>query len=322
MGQADETSSKSRFYRVSIHALIALGLIASGTQKFIEFNGFCVIPNNTQRKGYNGVAYLNESNTFLARITPVLLTFNEAPNIGRVLDKLTWASEVLVVDSGSDDETLEILRRYINVRCVYRRFDSHAAQWNFAISEAGVLTDWVLALDADYVLTDQLLSEIAVLDPDVGYVGFRTRFRYCVAGKPLRGALYPAVTTLFVRLKGRYAQVGHTQRITLDGIVTSLNGFIDHDDRKPLARWLWAQDRYSALEAEWLLDKPLSELRIQDRLRRMLLITPWLVPLYCLTVKRGAFDGWAGLYYALQRGVAEAVLALKLIEHRHVRSGK
>ena len=105
-------------------------------------------------------------------------------------------------------------------------------------------------------------------------------------------------------------------RAQVKGVVGELHNRMLHDDRKPLSRWLASQAKYAEQEAELLLSTPTSELRIQDRLRRMIVITPWLVPLYCLTVGRGVLDGWAGIFYALQRGVAEAVLALKLIETR------
>ena len=187
---------------------------------------------------------------FLERVTPVVLTWNEAPNIERVLAKLAWAREIVVVDSGSDDGTLEMLARNPKVRCVHRPFDRHERQWNFALGETGIATDWVLALDADYVLSDALVAEMAALAPDAGTAGYETRFRYCVRGRPLRGSLYPPVTTLFRRDRGRYEQDGHTQRIALDGAVHRLDGLVDHDDRKPLARWLASQERYATLEAE------------------------------------------------------------------------
>ncbi|HEX9555678.1 MAG TPA: glycosyltransferase, partial [Reyranella sp.] len=69
----------------------------------------------------------------LAEITPVILTYNEAANIGRSLERLTWARQVVIVDSGSTDETLSIAGRYANVRTVYRPFDTHARQWRFAV---------------------------------------------------------------------------------------------------------------------------------------------------------------------------------------------
>src|SRR5512143_2622752 len=91
------------------------------------------------------------------RITPLILTWNEEANIARTLDKLRWAREVVVVDSGSTDGTRAICESFPNVRVVVRPFDSHAAQWNFGLKETGIVSDWVLALDADYVLTDDLV---------------------------------------------------------------------------------------------------------------------------------------------------------------------
>lgn len=246
----------------------------------------------------------------------MVLTLNEAPNIGRVLDQLKWAKEVVVVDSGSNDETLTIFQKYPNVRCIHRPFDCHANQWNFGIKETGISTDWVLALDADYLLSDGLIAEMAALVPNDNVAGYETAFLYCIFGKPLRGTLYPPVTTIYRRAGSAYVQDGHTQRIKLNGTVQRLTNRISHDDRKPLSRWLASQAKYADQEATLLLSKPSRELRIQDRLRRLMVVTPWLVPLYCLTVGRGALDGWAGIYYALQRGVAEAVLALKLLEAR------
>lgn len=252
----------------------------------------------------------------LEQITPILLTYNEAPNIARVLDQLSWARDIVVVDSGSSDGTSEILSSYPRVRRFHRAFDSHANQWNFAIESTNVSTEWVLALDADYVLSGALVLELAALQPDDAVAGYETRFDYCVFGKPIRSALYPPVTTLFRRSKGRYEQNGHTQRLVLKGTLGHLRAAIRHDDRKSLGHWLWAQDRYADLEAESLLARPRASLRPQDRLRMLAVVTPWLVPLFCLTVRRGFLDGWPGIYYALQRGVAEAIIAIKLIHLR------
>jgi glycosyltransferase involved in cell wall biosynthesis len=250
------------------------------------------------------------------QVTAVLLCYNEAPNIERVLAKLDWVAEIVVLDSGSDDGTLDVLARHANVRCLYRRFDSHASQWNYAIAATGIATEWVLALDADYILTDALVEEMVALDPAPELCGYKTQFIYCMSGRPVRGTLYPPVTTLYRRASGHYQQDGHTQRLQLAGRRGDLRARIMHDDRKPLSRWLRSQEQYAGLEADFLLGKSGSELNLQDRLRRMLIVTPWLVPLYCLTVRRGLLDGLPGVYYALQRGVAETVLSMKLIEAR------
>lgn len=78
----------------------------------------------------------------------MIITYNEAANIRRTLDKLGWARRIVVIDSGSTDETLEIARSYSRVEVIYRKFDNFASQCNYGISQ--VTTPWVLSLDADY----------------------------------------------------------------------------------------------------------------------------------------------------------------------------
>jgi glycosyltransferase involved in cell wall biosynthesis len=252
----------------------------------------------------------------LDAITPVILTLNEAPNLERTLAALGWARDIVVVDSGSDDVTLDIARRHANVRTFTRAFDTHAAQWNYAIGSTGIASDWILALDADYVLTPELVEEMRGLVPPDTVAGYRTRFVYCVGGRPLRASVYPPVLTLFRRGRGAYGQDGHTQRLELDGAEARLAHPIRHDDRKPLARWLASQARYMKLEARKLAAAPSGSLDLPDRLRKAIVIAPGAVLVYLLLVRGLALDGRAGLYYALQRATAEALLALHLLEQR------
>ena len=252
----------------------------------------------------------------LDQITPVLLTCNEEANIGRVLERLTWAKTIIVVDSCSSDRTMNIASSFPMVQFVQHRFVSHAQQWNFAIHETGITTRWVLALDADYVLTSQLLEELKDLQPAPDVTGFRAFFRYCVFGQPLRGTLYPPVTVLFQRKGAYYYQDGHTQRLKISGKTADLKAKIRHDDRKPLSAWLQAQDRYMTLEARSLGMRPWSGLCFADKMRKTIILAPLLVFLYCLLGKGCLLDGWAGIYYTLQRTVAEMILSMKLITKR------
>jgi glycosyltransferase involved in cell wall biosynthesis len=254
----------------------------------------------------------------LDAITPVILTFNEGPNIGRTLERLVWARRVVIVDSFSDDDTLEQAARFSNVTVYRRAFDSHAQQWNFAINETGIDSQWILALDADYQVTPELLEEIRALPTQPSHAGYSTRFTYCVFGRPLRGSAYPPVTTLYRRDGARYVQDGHTQRVVLEGTVGVLDAPMLHDDRKPLGAWLKAQDRYMVLEAAKVRGTPGSAppRNLASRIRRTIVLGPFVVFLYCLFVKGALLDGRAGLYYALQRMLAECLLSLRLLEAR------
>lgn len=260
----------------------------------------------------------------LEHLTPLILTRNEAPNIGRTLEQLRWARDIVVVDSFSDDETAEIIGRFSRARLFQRKFDSHQTQWNFALRETGILSEWVLALDADYILTPAFIKELKCLHPEADVNGYSASFVYCINGRPLRGSAYPPVTVLYRRTKAVYQQDGHTQRVVVDGRVESLRASILHDDRKPLARWLQSQARYMRIEAGKLAQSDPGDLNWADRLRKMRFAAPLVMLLYVLIVKRALFDGRAGLFYAFQRTVAELILSLYLVEDdmRRVRGSR
>jgi glycosyltransferase involved in cell wall biosynthesis len=247
-------------------------------------------------------------------ITPLILTYNEAPNIERTLEQLCWARDIVVVDSFSDDETVEIASSFPQVRVVQRKFDNHGAQWNFGLNETCISTEWVLALDADYLLTPKFVDELRSLQTAAETNGYQADFTYCVNGRSLRSGLLPLLTVLYRREFARYEQDGHTQRLIVDGQVETLRSPILHDDRKTLSRWFQSQQRYMALEAKKIVSADVETLGIADRVRRLRVIAPIAVLFYCLVVRGGALDGWAGFYYAFQRMLAELLLSLYLIE--------
>jgi glycosyltransferase involved in cell wall biosynthesis len=258
---------------------------------------------------------------FLDKVTPLILTWNEAPNIGRVLERLRWARRIVIVDSGSSDGTVEVARSHPGVEVCTRAFDTHARQWSFGLEETGIDTEWVLALDADYLLPEALVDELAALRPAESVAGYKARFRYAIHGHLLSGSLYPPVAVLYRRDRARYVQDGHTQRVVLNGNVEWLRNPVIHDDRKPLSRWLAAQARYAEAEARHLGAARWRDVGWADRVRKLVVVAPWLVPLHCLFVKRGLLDGLPGWHYAVQRGIAEAVLSLQLIEAKLGNSG-
>ena len=195
----------------------------------------------------------------LHEVTPLILTYNEAPNIERTLQPLGWAREIIVVDSGSTDDTLQLFAQHANVRVVQRAFDDHTSQWNFGLDL--VDSPWVLTLDADYVVRRELVRELQALVPGADVVAYFARFRYLIFGKPLRATLYPERAVLFRSKSCRYVADGHTQTLRPAGESRRLAEKIDHDDRKPFERWLESQKAYTRLEANKLLSgdpRPLS----------------------------------------------------------------
>ena len=247
-------------------------------------------------------------------ITPLVLTYNEAANIDRTLSRLRWASRIIVLDSFSTDETASICRGYPQVDFIQRPFDDHTTQWNYGLDQ--VTTPWILSLDADYLVTDELAAELAHLPDAAGINGYFAEFNYCVFGRRLRGSLYPPRIVLFRRELCRYVSDGHTQRLQVHGRTAWLHGRIEHDDRKPLDRWFADQLRYSALEARHLATTPMSQLNTIDRIRQKVLFAPALVFAYTLLGQRLLFDAWPGWFYALQRTCAELMLSVRLARAR------
>jgi hypothetical protein len=207
-----------------------------------------------------------------------------------------------------------IVRQFPNTDFFTRSFDTHANQWNYGLSL--VSTEWVFTLDADYQVTPLLLTEVLEqLSSKPHLSGFSIPFKYCVFGKPLRGNILPPRVSLFRVGSCHYFDDGHTQLLDLPlSDCGTVKSSFYHDDRKPLSRWLWAQQRYLELELNKLQSTPISQLSFPDKIRRNRFLAPLLVFLYCYFFKLGFLDGWHGFYYTLQRVYFELLLSLALIE--------
>ena len=242
----------------------------------------------------------------LDQITPTILTFNEESNIERTLNALEWANEVVVIDSFSTDKTLEICAQFKNVKVIQHPFSTNSAQSNFALSQV-TKTPWVLAMDADYIVTEELKNELANLKPVDQINGYLINFKYVVQGKTLRGSLYPPRLSLYKKSQTQYIQDGHTQRAKVQGNIGQLSCVLLHDDRKPYSRWFGSQKRYASEEAIKMSNTPWASKSFADRVR-FLGLGPLVVIPYTLFAKGLILNGFAGLEYTFQRFVAELFL--------------
>ena len=249
-------------------------------------------------------------------ITPLVITYNEEANIERVLSHLAWAPRVVVLDSGSTDRTRSICERFPGVELLTRPFDSFASQCNYGLTH--IRSEWCLSIDADYVVPAATAHEMQEAVAKAEADAFEARLVYCIRGRPLRRAILPNRVVLFRTRLGRYVQDGHAHRLSFDGRLQPLNNPVLHDDRKSITRWLTSQQTYAEQEAAKILSHSFAELGWPDRVRRLTLVAPVLVPSFYLFLKGGVLDGWAGLDYAAQRAIAELVLSINLIEQRRL----
>lgn len=251
--------------------------------------------------------------TAASQVTPLILTFNEEPNLRRTLSALSWANEVVILDSGSTDATIEIAKSFSNVRVVERPFDAHGRQWEFGVRNTGIVSEYVLALDADMELSADFVMELDRRFLPGAFAGGVVRFQMIYEKRTLAGGIYPAQLRVFRRDAVLVTQRGHTQVFQTGGKTYSFKARIRHEDRKPFSRWIVAQLKYADLEFKRIDHSVHSSWR--DRLRQVGLM-PIVVGTLSYVRAGGPLRGRASLRYALERTVFECLLALQLIERK------
>jgi hypothetical protein len=246
-------------------------------------------------------------------VTPIILTYDEQPNLRRALQSLSWAERVIVLDSGSTDGTETIAKSFSNVDWHVRRFDTHLAQWRHGICATGITSGFVLALDADMSVPQQFVEEIRFVINEQKYEGGITPFEYRIIGRTLAGSLYPAQLRLFKPGAVRIRQTGHTQEFVTGGPIYRFKTRLILDDRKSLERWVSSQLCYSSLEATRINAR--SRMRWRDWVRTFGLM-PVIAGALGYFRAGGPFTGPAAIRYAYERAGYECLLAIRLMSTR------
>lgn len=258
-----------------------------------------------------------------SEVVPYVLTFNEAPNIRRCLEHLTWAERVVVVDSFSSDDTYGICSEFSNVEWVQNAFESHSLQHSFALKCVGDAS-WVLRLDADWTVPEEFVEWLSTVEPAEDVSAFLVPFDFSIHGDAVPIAHYPSVPCLYRKNSVCYVQDGHTERLSLKvGEFAAAPYALIHDDRKDITRWIANQSKYSALEANKLMAA--SSLNGYGRVRKLFANFPIIgiisVVSFYLLLKLGLFRGLSSKHYVIQRIVAELCIMLQQIDQKVARRG-
>lgn len=187
-------------------------------------------------------------------LSVIILTWNEEVNIEKCLKSVSGiADKIFIVDSYSTDKTLEIAKEY-GAKIYQHPFKNQAEQFNWALDNLPLEGDWILRIDADEVLTDELAKEIMeiIRTAPEEFTGFYLRRRVYFMGRWIRhGGYYPTwMLRLFRTGKGREETREMDEHIILsEGKAGYLkNDFID-DDQKGLERWVAKHNNFSTREA-------------------------------------------------------------------------
>ena len=180
----------------------------------------------------------------------VVICYNEEDTIERCLRSLAWCDEIIVVDSHSTDRTRQIVERY-TPKVIERDFLGHVDQKNFALAQAS--HDWVVSLDADEALSDELRQELerVLAGGNADVSGFRlNRMTYFLGVWHDRGEWYPdRGVRAFRRSRGRWVGADPHDRAEVEGRVLDLRGHILHWNYRDLSEQLQQIDRFSAIVA-------------------------------------------------------------------------
>ena len=240
----------------------------------------------------------------MPRLAVTVITLNEAQDLPDCLRSVSFADDVLVVDSGSTDRTVEIARQ-MGARVIENPWPGYAAQRQFALDRAQ--GDWCLVLDADERVSPELQSEIAVAitreNTDGYYIPFETR----MFDKTLRhgGARGERNLRLMRKSKTRWAQSGSQDRAVVDGELGSLTAPIVHTPYESLTEYF---DKLNTKTSQRALELHQNGERFSKRrtLRRLLgFFHRYLLRLGCL-------DGWVGFLHASLNALFDFVTQAKL----------
>lgn len=268
---------------------------------------------------------------------------NERVNIRLAIESVSWADEIWVVDSHSEDGTGQIAAACGAQVVQFKYSGSGPKKKNWALENVPFRNDWVLILDADERVTPQLQAEIrrAIMRDEVD--GFFVDREYIFMGRSLRCFRPNWNLRLFRHRLGRYEDLAtnapHTgdnevhEHIVLKGRASYLRAPLLHEDNRPLRSWLDNHNRYSDWEAEvysQLLHEPIKpsafgkahsvwRRRILKRVWVRLPLRPFARFLLFYIFRRGFLDGRQGFRYAVLMGYYEFLISLKMHEHSNDR---
>jgi glycosyltransferase involved in cell wall biosynthesis len=187
-----------------------------------------------------------------APLSAVVITLNAASQLEACLASVAFAQEILVVDSGSTDGTVELARAR-GAKVVAHQWLGYGRQKQFAVSQAA--NDWVLCLDADERVSEELRESIvAELAAPRGAVYAMPRCNHFMGRWLRHGEGYPDWNTrLFHRAHGRWSDDPVHEHVLTTASVVRLTGDLMHESAESLERYLDKQNRYTTLQAERML---------------------------------------------------------------------
>lgn len=192
----------------------------------------------------------------IEKVSAVIITLNEEAIITETLSRLWWCDEIVVIDSGSTDRTVEICEQY-GCAVFPRAFNGFGEQKNYGVSKAK--NDWVLCIDADEILTEPLIDEIRgeLSKPDIAYAAFAIPRNLVFMNKVFEHGRESKsnIIRLFNKTRGGWDGAVVHEKVTVNGAVKNLQHKILHYSYHDYSQFLIKINLYSSLGSKKLLEK-------------------------------------------------------------------
>jgi glycosyltransferase involved in cell wall biosynthesis len=241
----------------------------------------------------------------MTKITAIIPTLNEETHIEEAIKSVSFADEIIIIDSFSTDNTVILAEKY-NVKIIKRKFDDFSSQKNFAIEQAK--HPWIYILDADERVTPEVELEIleAVKKPN-GFVGFYVKRSFYFAGKKINysGWQRDKVVRLFLKTQCKYQGVVH-ETIKTTGKLGFFKNKIDHFGYKNYNHFISKIHQYGDLKAKELHAKGKTVNAYH------ILIKPPFRIFSHFILRKGFLDGYAGLVLSTTQAYAVLTRYIKL----------
>ena len=186
-------------------------------------------------------------------LTIVIITLNEAHNLGRFFDSLQeWVSNVVVLDSYSSDNTIDICISR-GAKVFQRKFDNFGSQWNVALTGTNIKTPWVMKMDPDEVMTNEVKININRAIKEAKFDAFNISCRLYFMGRPL--PKISKVLRIWRNGECKFSDSLVNEYPIVEGLIGDIEGLYEHHDSPNLNHWLNKQNKYTASEAEVLVNQ-------------------------------------------------------------------
>jgi len=238
-------------------------------------------------------------------ISVSIIGHNEEKNIERCLESVKWADEIIVVDSGSTDKTVEIAVRF-GAKVFENQWQGYGAQKNFAIDKAS--NNWILSIDADEVVTDELKEEIrGIIKNSAGYAAFKIPRMLYFQGRLMKWSGADYQIRLFLKGRAKFDLEPVHEKLLVDGDIGKFKNSIIHYSYENLTDYFNRFNRYTSLDARKRYQKG-----ARFNLWHCILPFHKFISMYFL--KLGFLDGRQGLDWAVLCAFYDIVKFMKLRE--------